>query len=57
MTAVPVYHDGFDLIADLDRMPDVDSILTRMQEVLSRYGVTKLLVSGLAEAQFERREL
>jgi LuxR family quorum sensing-dependent transcriptional regulator len=54
MTAVPVYHDGFDLIADLDRMPDVDSILTRMQEVLSRYGVTKLLVSGLAEAQFER---
>jgi LuxR family quorum sensing-dependent transcriptional regulator len=57
MTALPAYDDAFDLIAGLDRMPDVDAVVAGVSGVVARYGITRLLFAGLPEAHFERAVL
>ena len=54
MMGVPAYRDVFDLIASLDRMPDIDAVVAGVERILARYGITRLLFARLPETQFER---
>jgi LuxR family quorum sensing-dependent transcriptional regulator len=57
MTSVPRYDDAFDLIAGLDGLPNVDAVAAEVERILGRYGITKLVFTGLPEAHFERAVL
>jgi LuxR family quorum sensing-dependent transcriptional regulator len=57
MTGVPAHDEVFDLIAGLDRMPDVDTVVGGVERILARYGITRLIFTGLPDTQFERAVL
>jgi LuxR family transcriptional regulator, quorum-sensing system regulator BjaR1 len=51
---VPIYDQAFDLIASLDQMRDIDTVVAGVERILARCGITRLLFTQLPETQFER---